>query len=119
MVSCPEVAVGWYKHHSKMLQDQKFSTSFEAWHNMDKQLCTQFIDSPFIVDPTCSTYFQIFKQAHMDTFLVQHEKLQQQQHSRGHSSFRGGRQDSGHVHNSPCYNPYDKESGNIKPVDSF
>jgi len=61
MVSSPEVAVGWYEHHSKMLQDQKNSASFKAWHNMDKQICTQLIDSPFVMDPTCSTYSKLFE----------------------------------------------------------
>jgi len=55
-MSSPEVALGWNEHHSKMLQDEKFSASFEAWHDMDRQLCMQFIDNPFIIDPACTTY---------------------------------------------------------------
>src|SRR5882724_8636142 len=30
LISSPEVAVGWHKHHSKMLQDQNFSSFFDA-----------------------------------------------------------------------------------------
>jgi len=30
MIVIPEVVVGWYKHHSRMLCDEHFSTSFEA-----------------------------------------------------------------------------------------
>jgi len=38
IIMSPQVAVAWYRNHSKMLQDQKFSASFEAWCNMDRQL---------------------------------------------------------------------------------
>jgi|SRR5882724_10411920 len=31
MISLLEVVVGWYEHHSRMLQDQKNSGSFKAW----------------------------------------------------------------------------------------
>ena len=88
MVLSPEVAVGWYEHHSKMLQDQKFSASFEAWQDMDKQLCMQFIDNPFIVDPMCLTYAQLFERASMDAFLVQARKTQQPPHI--NNSFHSG-----------------------------
>jgi len=63
IIASPEVAIRWYEHHSKMLQDQKFLASFEAWRDMDRQLHTQFIDNPFILDPTCSTYIQLFERA--------------------------------------------------------
>ena len=61
IISSPEVAVRWYENHSKMLQDQKFSASFEAWRDMDRQLHTQSVDSPFMVDPTSTTYTQLFE----------------------------------------------------------
>jgi len=61
IITSLEVAVGWYEHHAKMLQDQKFLASFEAWHDMDRQLHTQFIDNLFIVDPTSTTYTQLFE----------------------------------------------------------
>ena len=94
-----------------MLQDQKFLASFEAWHDMDRQLRTQFIDSRFIIDPTCTIYSQLFKCSHMDAFLAQSEKLQQQHPFRGNNSFWGGHQDSSHVNNnSLCYNPYEKDA---------
>jgi len=36
VISCPEVAVAWYKHYSKVLQDQKLSASLKCgmtWTN--------------------------------------------------------------------------------------
>ena len=90
MISSPEVVFGWHEHHAKMLQDQKFLASFEAWHNMDRQLCTQLIDNPFVVDPTCTTYTQLFEWSRMDVFLEHAEKSQQHQHLHSHNLFRGG-----------------------------
>src|SRR5882724_3722534 len=110
IISLPEVAVGWYEHHSKMLQDQKFLASFEAWQDMDRQLHTQFIDNLFIVNPTCTTYSQLFEHTCMDVFLAQPEKIQQQHHFCGNNSFQGSRQESAHTNNSSsCYNPYEKD----------
>jgi len=120
IIASPEVEVGWYEHHSKMLQDQKFSASFEAWCDMDKQLHTQLIDNPFIVDPTCSTYIQLFECAWMDGFLAQVEKSQHQSGPCGHSSFHGGHKNSSHNHGgSARYNPYHKEPNQSKLTDSF
>src|SRR5882724_6776703 len=65
MTATPEVAVGWYEHHSRMLHDECFSTSFKAWHDMDKQLCTQFINCPFTIDPDSSTDIHLLEHAHM------------------------------------------------------
>jgi len=62
MVSSMEVVVGWHEHHSKMFQAQKFSTSFETWHDMDRQIHTQFIDNPFVIEPMDMTYMQLFEQ---------------------------------------------------------
>jgi len=58
MIATPEVALGCYEHHSRMLCDELFS-SFNTWHNMDKQLCTQFINHPFTIDPDSSTYIHL------------------------------------------------------------
>ena len=77
MIVTPEVAVGWYEHHSRMLWDECFSMAFDAWCDMDKQLHTQFIDNPFVVDPTCTTYMQLFERARMDSFLAQVAKSHQ------------------------------------------
>src|SRR5882724_11213261 len=55
------VAVGWYEHHSCMLQDDKFMAYFDAWCDMDKQLHTQFISHPFLVDPNSTTYVQLLE----------------------------------------------------------
>ena len=41
IIMTPEMVVGWYEHHSRMLRDEKFvGYYFDAWHDMDKQLCT-------------------------------------------------------------------------------
>jgi len=90
-----------------MLQDQKFSASFKAWCDMDKQLCMQFIDNPFVVDPTCTTYTQLFERAHMDAFLAQVGKSQQ--YPQNKISVQGGRQESGNAVAGSCYNSYDKD----------
>jgi len=120
IIASPQVAVGWYEHHSKMLQDQKFSASFEAWHDMDRQLHIQFIDNPIVVDPMCTTYTQLFEQAQMDAFLAQANRMQQQQQPQGQNSFWGSRQESSYMPGgSPQYNPYDKEANHLKLGDSF
>jgi len=120
MVSSPEVAVGWYKHHSRMLQDQSFSASFEAWHSMDKQLHLQFIDDPFVVDPTCMTYSQLFERARMDGFLAHADKLQHGHSFHTNGSGHGGHQDSSSSDNgSHHYIPYDKEGDHGRTTDSF
>ena len=31
MIATPEVVVGWYEHHSRMLHDNQFSSLFDAW----------------------------------------------------------------------------------------
>jgi len=80
-----------------MLQDQKFLASFEAWHDMDRQPHVQFIENPFVVDPTCTTYTQLFEQACMDVFLMQAKKSQLHQQSCGQNSGCGGHQESSHA----------------------
>jgi len=118
IISSPEVVVGWNKHHLKMLQDQKILTSFDTWRDMDRQLHSQFINNPFIVDPTCLTYTHLFEWACMDAFLVQVEKLKQ--HSWGHGSVCGGHQESNHIlSGSSRHGPYDKDSAHSKWNDSF
>jgi len=51
MIAMPEVAVGWYKAPLKMLHNDNFSSSFDAWQDMDKQLCLQLINRLFTIDP--------------------------------------------------------------------
>jgi len=36
MIAMLEVTVGWYEPHSRMLCDDCFSPSFDAWRDMDK-----------------------------------------------------------------------------------
>ena len=107
MISLPKVAVSWYEHHSRMLQDQKFLASFEVWCDMDKQLHMQFINKPFVVDSMCTTYVQLFERVCMDAFLMQVGKSQQ--YPQNNISVQGGHQESGNVAlDSSYYNPYDK-----------
>src|SRR5882724_5558958 len=37
-----------------------------AWHSQDKQLCSSFMDRPFIIDPDSSMYHHQFECAHLD-----------------------------------------------------
>ena len=110
LITTPEVAVGWYEHHSRMLRDKHFSSSFDAWRNMDKQLRTQFINRPFIIDPTDSTYIHLLERARMDAFLAHCAKAQQSFES--HHSFRTYPQYQSHTESgfpiSPHYAPYDR-----------
>ena len=76
----------------------------------------QFIDNPFIVDPTCMTYVQLFERAYIDVFLAQVGKTHQ--HTHNSNSVQGGCQESGNaITGSPCYNPYDKDQS--RTSDSF
>jgi len=76
IIVTPDVAVGWYKHHSRMLRDDKFTAFFDAWCNMDKQLCMQFIIRPFQIEPYSATYIQLLERSHMDSFFAHAEKAQ-------------------------------------------
>jgi len=115
MIAMPEVVLGWYKHHSRMLHDKHFSSSFEAWRDMDRQLRTQFINRPFTVDPDSSTYIHLLEHACMDTFLARCAKSQ---HTfKSHRSFRTytpycSPHNHPHIQPSsiltPRYTPYDK-----------
>jgi len=115
MISTPKVAVGWYEHHSRMLRDERFSSSFKAWHDMDRQLCTQFMNCPFTVDPDSSTYIHLLEHARMDLFLACCAKSQHTFES--HQSFwtyPPYRSPNNHPHIQPGgiptlrYTPYDK-----------
>jgi len=71
---------------------------------MDRQLHTQFVDSPFMVDPMSTTYTQLFEWAHMDAFLMQAKKTHQHHQLHGHNSVCGGRQEYNHATNrSPIH----------------
>jgi len=121
IVVTADVAVGWYEHHSQMLRDDKFTAYFDAWHDMDRQLRTQFITRPFIVDPYSTTYVQLLERAHMDSFFARAEKAQQtfevQRASRTYGS-RSTRPEGG----GPAphrYMPYEKDNDKGKTADSF
>jgi len=87
---------------------------------MDKQLHSQFIDDPFVVDPMCTTYSQLFERARMDAFLARTEKQQHGHSFRTNGPGRGGRQESSSSDNgSHHYIPYDKEGDHGRTTDSF
>ena len=58
IITTPDVAIGWYKHHSRMLRDDKFNTFFDARQDMDKQLHSQFITHPFQIVPLTFNYWR-------------------------------------------------------------
>ena len=104
LVSTPEVVLGWHEHHSRMLHDEHFSSSFDAWCDMDKQLCPQFISHLFNIDPTSPTYLHLLGCDHMDSFLSQSAKAQQLFES--HHSFRTYPQyQSPHMDSGPSSSP--------------
>jgi len=69
---------GWYEHHSRM-SEMRSSPAFifQAWREMDEQLCTQFITCPFAIDPYSATYIQLMECSCMDSFLTHAEKAKQ------------------------------------------
>jgi len=77
IITTPDVAIGWYKHHSRMLRDDKFNTFFDARQDMDKQLHSQFITCPFQIDPYSATYIQLLERSCMDSFFACAKKAQQ------------------------------------------
>src|SRR5882724_1297254 len=104
--------------HSRMLRDDKFTAYFDAWRDMDKQLRTQFISRPFIVDPS-TTYVQLLERARMDSFFARAEKAQQSfelQRARVYGS-RSTRQGGGPAPHR--YMPYEKDNNRGKPTNSF
>ena len=78
---------------------------------MDKQLCIQFINQPFAIDPDSLTYIHLLERACMDAFLSQCAKSQhtfESHHSfQTYPPYHSPQTDSG---GSPatCYAPYEK-----------
>jgi len=70
IIADTHVAVGWHEHHDKMWADDAFSHSARAWHTHDKQMCTQFVARPFILDPKGSIYCQGLMRAWTDMALA-------------------------------------------------
>src|SRR5882724_3693445 len=96
IIATPDVAVGWYEHHSRMLRDEKFNAFFDAWWDMDKQLHSQFITCPFQID----SFFACAKKA-QQTFDLQ-QRL-------SHYGSRSMRNKSSNP-TSHRFAPYDKDS---------
>jgi len=53
----------------------KFSDSFEAWHDMGRQLLTQFIENPFILDPASQHTFSSSNVHEWTLFSLRSKKL--------------------------------------------
>jgi len=121
VIATTDVAVGWYEHHSRMLRDDKFTAYFDAWRDMDKQLRTQFISRPFLVDPNSTTYIQLLERARMDSFFARAEKAQQsfeqQRAFRSHVSYSVRHEGGGPTPHR--YMPYDKDTEKGRTTDSF
>jgi len=99
---------------SNLQRDSNFLPSFDAWRDMDKQLCTQFIARPFAVEPYSATYIQALERAHMDSFLRKAQDAQTQFeacHYRSHGPHHAGSHPEW-AHSSSAsnhYAPYDKD----------
>src|SRR5882724_5835653 len=78
---------------------------------MDKQLNTQFINSPFTIDPDSSTYIHLLECMCMDSFLAQCAKSQQifELHRSFHAypPYHSPHADTGNS-STTCYAPYEK-----------
>jgi len=107
----PEVVVRWYEHHSRMLNDNLFSSSFVSWNDMDKQLHTQFINHPFTFEPDSSTDKHLLEFACMDLFLSQCAKYQHTFKShcsfQSYATYQSSCTDYGSS-STTCYDPYTK-----------
>ena len=57
---------GWKAHHDKMVGDDLIRTSASAWRRHDRQLRSQFMIHPFIIDPSSSIYYQQFECIRLD-----------------------------------------------------
>jgi len=66
MISDLRVAASWKAHHSRMITDTSFSTWFQAWHEHDRLLRSQFVLTPFIVLPDSMEYHTQFEQCRND-----------------------------------------------------
>jgi len=120
VISTPNVGVRWYEHHSRMLRNEKFKAFFDAWWDMVKQLCTQFITCPFMIDHYSPTYIQLLERARMDFLFAHAEKAQNtfedQQATHYGTHLNHGDNSSSSSHR---YTPYNKDGNRGKVSDSF
>jgi len=118
IIMTPDVAVGWYEHHSRMLRDDKFNTFFDR--DMDKQLHSQFITCPFQIDPYSTTYIQLLERSCMDSFFTYAKKAQQifdlQWLSRYGSHLVRNESSNQSSHR---FTPYDKDTEKGRETESF
>jgi len=55
------VYASWKAHHNRMCNDPEMLKWSKAWWSHDKQLCSSFMDCPFIIYPDSNTYRHQFK----------------------------------------------------------
>jgi len=107
----PEVVVRWYGHHSRMLNDNLFSSSFVSWNDMDKQLHTQFINHPFTFEPDSSTDKHLLEFACMDLFLSHVPNINTHSNHtvlfKSYATYQSSCTDYGSS-STTCYDPYTK-----------
>ncbi|KAF8582454.1 hypothetical protein K439DRAFT_1351182 [Ramaria rubella] len=111
IISNPQLAVGWYEHHAEMLTDEDFDNSFAAWRNLDKQLHSQFMTTPFLVDPKKPAYLHMLECSRLTTAITSGKFCDDSDHH----SFRSYSSGGSHCPaitpsaSSPCFSPYDKD----------
>ncbi|KAF8585568.1 hypothetical protein K439DRAFT_1560998 [Ramaria rubella] len=116
-IADPRLAVGWYEHHAKMPHDENFNITFLAWQEPDRQLCSQFMIKPFLVNPYHATYVQLFEHARVTYAYYRSPPPSDSQRSFHHLSLPSSRSRSFNSspstsYSSPStsrYSPYDKE----------
>ncbi|KAF8494286.1 hypothetical protein JB92DRAFT_3126980 [Gautieria morchelliformis] len=103
------LAKGWHCHHVRMLADTSFTAHLPASRILDRMLCMQFTDKPFLVDPNDPMYFAMFERAWNS---ISH---QASSYLDSHSSRYTAAPDPAATSHSMRYSPYDKDhmwSGN-------
>src|SRR5882724_11389347 len=64
----PAVYGSWKAHHDRMCDDPDMLKWSQVWWSHDKQLCSTFMDHPFIIDPDSITYCHQFEHARLDSW---------------------------------------------------
>ena len=121
IIATPDVAIGWYEHHSRMLRDDKLNDFFDALWDIDKQLHSQFITHPFQIDPYSATYIQLLERSCMESFFSHAEKAQQMFDLQQWLSRYGScsMQNKSSNPSSHMFAPYDKDTNKGRAMESF
>ena len=62
IVLTPDIAIGWHEHHSRILRDNKFTTFFHTWHDMEKNYILNSLPTPLILTLTASPTFNFWRE---------------------------------------------------------